>query len=322
MFGSERNDITYINFATRDEISKSKSIQSRELATRKSFEQNVLEKIAGLEGSPSFEVIKSLVKTLSTSQVLPRLSGIGLEMGSGLGLLSSAVIENDEEELIAGILAVEAGLPFVETGIQFAAETTLGNLAHKIIPCYGSFDEIRVESNSIDFILQIEALHHADSLMPPIVEGYRILKDKGYFISIDRSWPNGVKNEVLEELLNHEYSTEWLDAKGFPSELPFSRRDNGEHEYRDLEWESAFMSAGFIRIHIRNLHPRFNLWHVKKRLAGLLGLNRFAKIKIPSRHGIFRGIFLDFFRMNLVGKHAVLKNDHPRPLTVSVWRKG
>lgn len=322
MFGSERKDITYINFATREEISKSRSIQNREVATRKSFEQDVLEKIAGLEGSPSYEVIKSLVKTISTSQILPQLSGIGLEMGSGLGLLSSAVIENDEQGLISGILAVEAGLPFVETGIRFAAESTLGNLADKIIPCYGSFDEIGVESNSIDFILQIEALHHADSLAPPIVEGYRVLKDKGYFISIDRSWPNEVKDEVLEELLNHEYSKEWLDAKGFPSELPFSRRDNGEHEYRDLEWESAFLSAGFHRIHIRNLHPRFNLWHVKKRLAGLLRLNRIANVKIPSRHGVFRGIFLDVIKINQFGKYAVLKNDHPRPLTVSVWRKG
>jgi SAM-dependent methyltransferase len=310
-----------INFGVRKEISESGPIQSREVATRKSLEQDVLQNIAGLEGSPSFEVIKSLVKTLSDTRVLPQLSGVGLEMGSGLGLLSAAVIENDDRGSIIGILAVEAGAPFVESGIRLAAETTLGNLAHKIIPCYGSFDEVQVESNSIDFIIQIEALHHADTLSPPLIEANRILKTNGVFISIDRSWPNSVKNEVLTELLDHQYSKEWLDAKGFPSKEPFSRRDNGEHEYRDSDWELSFRETGFECIQIRHLHPQFKIWHLKKRIVGMFGLNGIAKIKIPSRHGIFRGLLFEALHLKSLGLGAVIKTAHPRPLTVSVWRK-
>ena len=321
LFMSNGSPIRSINFGMRKEISESKPIQNREVATRKSLEQDVLQNIAGLEGSPSFEVVKSLVKTLSDTRILPQLSGLGLEMGSGLGLLSAAVIENDDQGSIIGILAVEAGIPFVETGIRLAAETTLGNLAYKIIPCYGSFDKVDVESSSIDFIIQIEALHHADNLMSPIAEAYRILKTNGLFISIDRSWPNNVKSEVLEELLDHQYSKEWLDVKGFPSEVPFSRRDNGEHEYRDSDWESCFRNVGFDCVQVRHLHPEFKLWHLKKRIAGIFRLNKIAQIKIPSRPGIFRGLLLEILHLKFLKMRAVIKTDHPRPLTVSVWRK-
>lgn len=311
----------YLNFKIREEISNSKPIQNREIATRKSLEIDVLDKIAGLEGSPSFEIITSLAKTLKDSHLIPELSGIGVEVGSGLGLLSAAFIRLDQNMRILGILAVEAGLPFVETGIRLAAQSTLGDQEFKIVPCYGSFDAIYVESETVDFIIQIEALHHADSLLPPIIEAHRILKKGGFVITIDRSWPDEVKREVLEELLDHQYSKEWLDAKGFPSVEPFSRRNNGEHEYRDKDWNMVFEKAGFSRKRICHLHPEFHLWHFVKRIVGLLRMNKLAKIKIPSRSGIFRGFLMHLLNLKSLRIGGVVRTAHPRPLTVSVWQK-
>ena len=311
----------YLDFHLREEILNSKPIQSREIATKESFRNSDLEKIAGQEGSPSFEIIKSISKLLYEAHIIPELSGIGVELGSGIGLLSASLIDLDRNKKINGILAVEAGFPFVETGIKLASEVILGINSHKILPSYGSFDAIAIEKNSIDFIIQIEALHHANNLLPPMIEAYRVLKNGGYFISIDRSWPNSVKKVVLDELLDHHYSKEWLDAKGFPSSEPFSRRDNGEHEYTDAEWKSAFEKAGFKCKLIRHLHPKFYAKHFIKRLLGLFKLNKVVKIKIPSRTGIFRGALFNLIGFNSLNFGSVLRSEHPRPLTVSVFQK-
>ena len=320
-FASESERPLYLDFKPRITIVGSKPIESREAATRKSLQLDNIDDIAGLEGSPSFEVVNSLVKVLKDARILPKLTGIGVEVGSGLGLLSAALIRQDNFGGITGILAVEAGLPFVETGIKLAAQSTLGNQAIKIMPCYGSFDQLAIESNAVDFIVQIEALHHADDLGPPLTEAHRILKPGGFFVSIDRSWPNNVSTIVLEELLDHRYSSEWLEVKGFPSDKPFSRRDNGEHEYRDLEWENAFKNAGFTSKRISHLHPPFKLWHFKKRSVGILKLNRLARIKIPSRSGLFRGFILEKINLKFLRIGGLVGTKHPRPLTVSVWQK-
>ncbi len=311
----------FLDFEVDEAIRMSTAIQHREIATRKSFEKTVLNDIAGLEGSPSFEVICGLVKVLKEKDLLPGISGLGVEMGSGLGLLSAAFIKSDLFPNIEGILAIEAGRPFAETGIRLAADITLVEESFKLMPCHGSFDSIPVEDNSIDFIVQIEALHHAESLTGPIKEAFRILRPGGTFISIDRSWPDEVEESVLEELLNHQYSKDWLVEKGFPSEVPFTRRENGEHEYVDEYWKSAFETVGFTCLVFRHLHPEFRFWHLAKRLIGILSLNNLAGIKVPSREGTIRGFLADQLRLPIKSKTAVILSPHPRPLTVSVWRK-
>jgi len=311
----------FIDFKPAIGIINNRAIKNREIATKKSFGNQSLDLIAEQEGSPSFEIINSLIKTLEEAKIIPKLSGIGVEMGSGLGLLSAALINQDESDSITGILAVEAGLPFVEEGIRRASKIVLGNKAFKIMPCYGSFDAIAIESNSIDFVIQIESLHHADNLLPPLVESYRILKNGGYVMSIDRSWPNKVDRKVLVELLDHEYSKEWLDLKGFPSNEAFSRRDNGEHEYLDLDWENSFKQAGFRCIAIRHLHPKISVKQLIKRFVCFFKLNHMCKIKIPSRSGVFRGFLQANLCLNIFGKKTIVVVKHPRPLTVSVWQK-
>ena len=321
LFNSKGKITESLNFSIESSVSTSKAIRNREIATIKSLENESLDVIAGLEGSPPFIVLRLIVKTLYRAKLIPPLAGIGLEMGSGLGLLSCAIISEDKNGLINGILAIEAGAPFIEKGINITSKTILGNNSYKVMPCYGSFDSIGVESESIDFVFQIEALHHAEKLAPPIIEAYRILKNGGYFISIDRSWPNKVKNDTLKELLDHEYSKEWLEAKGFPTNGPFRRRDNGEHEYLDSDWDTAFKNAGFQLTGIKHLHPELNLKHLLKRVLTLFRLNLILGIKVPSRSGIFRATFSKFMRTEKFRLFPVVETTHPRPLTVTVWVK-
>lgn len=309
----------FLDFKTRKTISESKAIRMRELATTKSLESESLDDAAGLEGSPSFKVIDTMLEAIEASGCLPDLQGLGMEMGSGLGLLSASIIKRDSQKKISGILALEAGLPFVTEGISRASREVLGDNSYRILPCYGSFDKIAIASKSIDFIFQIEALHHADELAPPIREAYRLLKSGGYFISIDRSWPDEVTSLTLKELLDHEYESEWLLRKGFPSDAPFTRRDNGEHEYRDREWFSAFKEAGFIHLGTRHIHPEVKIFHIMKRLVTFLGLRKILKMKIPSRSGVLRGL------LNSKGFFAIpgglILTSHPRALTVTIWQK-
>ena len=321
LFNNPELQPAYLNFDLDERILNSKAIRNRDVATQKSFENTSLNEIAQQEGSPSYEIIKSIPELLYDANVIPTLSGIGIELGSGIGLLSAAIIELDTRKKINGILAIEAVYSFVESGIRLASTTTLGNNAQKIIPCYGAFESIPIESGSVDFIIQIEALHHADELLPPLVEAYRILKNGGYFISIDRSWPNQVERKVLDELLDHQYPKEWLEAKGFPSDEPFSRRDNGEHEYLDCNWIFAFEQTGFKIKEIRHLHPKFHSKHFLKRIIELFKLNKILRVKIPSRSGIFRRLVFNLFGLKFLNLGSVLNSKHPRPLSVFVLQK-
>lgn len=295
-------------------------IIKREISTLKSFKQNSLSDIASAEGSPSYETIKDLVRLLKRLGILPDMSGFGVELGSGIGLLSAAIIDQDNQSKIRGVLAVEAVLPFVEFGIKFTANEILGNDNYKIIPCYGSFNSMSIADDTIDFIIQIEALHHADHLIRPISESFRMLKEGGIFVNIDRSWPNKTKRAVLEELLDHKYSKDWLIQKGFPVGT-FTRRDNGEHEYIDSDWESAFKKSGFAMKKLIHLHPELTLRHFLKRIIGLFKLTRIFGIKINSRNGLIRSFLIYKLKLKTAKFSSVVISPHPRPLTISIWQK-
>ena len=321
LFSATKNKLSYLDFETSHEVSQSTSIKNREIATLESFKAESLDQTAELEGSASYPTIHSLVQTIMKSRLLPEIKGILVELGSGIGLLGIAFIEQDSDGEIAGILALEAGLPFVETGIRMAADQLLAQNSRKIIPCYGTFDSLKLEANTVDVIIQIEALHHSANLQSALHESFRILKSGGHVVSIDRSWPDSTKRKVLEDLLNHEYPKAWLDLKGFPSDEPFTRRDNGEHEYLDKDWQSAFSMAGFRLLSFNTLHPKIRLWHMLKRTLGLTRLEKIIGIKISSRKGIFRGFLLGFSPLLARKLGGVIITEHPRSLTLQVYKK-
>jgi SAM-dependent methyltransferase len=311
---------SFLNFGTRFEVSNSKPIISREKATTHSFSGDSVDSIAGLEGAASFTIIDSVVKKFMELGLIPKLYGIGVELGSGIGLLSAAILKLDEQMEIKGILAIEASMPFVKEGINIVRKQILKEDLVRLIPCYGTFESIGVESKSVDFIFQIEALHHANNLKIATDEAFRILKPGGYLISIDRSWPDNTERVELEKLLSHKYPKTWLIEKGFPADESFTRRDNGEHEYLDCDWKQAFGDSGFTLKTYRKLHTKIELWHIAKRIIGLLGLSKMLGLKIPSSSGVIRGFF--FQKIPFLQKiSGVIVGRHPRNLTLSVWIK-
>ena len=58
------------------------------------------------------------------------------------------------------------------------------------------------------------------------------------------------------------YPVSFLEANDLPPDLIFSRKDNGEHEYRYKDWSAAFTSIGWqsmysyllVENHQRNHH--------------------------------------------------------------------
>ena len=140
-------------------------------------------------------------------------------------------------------------------------------------------------------------------------------------ISLDRSWVDSTNVITLEEMLDHEYSREWLNAKKFDSSRKFTRRDNGEHEYRDKDWLKIFQANGFQPISKVNLHPKIQSWHLIKRIVSLLKLSRFIGIKVQSRPGVIMSWIDQSLKRRPRVHRNLLRSPHPRPFTLFILRK-
>ena len=46
-------------------------------------------------------------------------------------------------------------------------------------------------------------------------------------------------------MLNIQYSKAWLRENYLPQDKTFTRKDNGEHEYRFRDWENYFFRSKF-----------------------------------------------------------------------------
>lgn len=311
----------YLDFSPPEETISSIAIKSRSSAVEKGLTAPSLSDIAGSHGSPPFAVILSVFSLLKSKKIIPNIQGIGIEVGSGLALFSCALKKTDSDSLISGLIALEATKPFVTTGISLTAKELLGEDSNSILPCYGVFENMPIEENAIDFGFQIESLHHAISLSAAVKEISRIIRPGGYFISIDRSWVDSVRQETLDSMLDHKYSRDWLKEKNFDPSLNFTRRDNGEHEYRDSEWIEAFDTNNFSLISISFLHPQIKFWHVAKRISGILKLDKLLHINVKSRPGILRTYLFHSIGLKKFHFSNLLVSEHPRPLTVMVFKK-
>lgn len=303
------------------EVRETLALRNREASLRANLENVEIETSISNQGSVPYAVINQVTKKMFESGIFPNINGVGLELGCGSALFSISVIEQDQDSKIDSIIAIEAAKEYVETIINRAVNKYLENNREKIIPALGTFEQLNLDDSSLDFILQFEALHHAQDPQIPPIEAFRILKPGGYFISIDRSWPDGTSKNVREELLNHVYETSWLANKGFPTDKPFSRRDNGEHEYTDSEWISFFESAGFSLEKLQPISPIPDFKKILKRVLCIFKLEPLFGIKIPARKGLIRASLLELLGRKEPTKTSLIITNHPRPLVVFIFRK-
>lgn len=238
-----------------------------------------------------------------------KLSGHGIELGAGCSAVSNALLKIFPD--ISSMHAVEI-VPDVVKLLQPKVVSLAGN-AGRCVPVFGSFDEVRVPSESLDFAVEFDAFHHSNNLDVTLKETARILKPGGTLLIIDRVHHDTLPDVQKEYLLNIEYPESFKETHGMPVDAKLTRRDNGEHEIRRREWFAALERAGFTIDSVILYHRRS--------LKGLVR-NCYALIPFSLRQKIGKGQqfvyppirFLMFYLLPFL---PMLWRNHFRPLKVT-----
>ncbi|MEZ5365632.1 MAG: class I SAM-dependent methyltransferase [Bryobacterales bacterium] len=171
-----------------------------------------------------------------------RFQGQGIELGAGCAMLSALVARSPE---VRSVYALEICEEMVRRGVPKVARHVLGSDAHKVKGVFGSFNDLQLPDNSLDFALEIDSIHHSHDLNLTLREAARVLKPGAQLLCFDRCHPNSLTDEEVDEMLSQVYSDEFMRKSHYPPGVKMTRRENGEHEYREREWMAAFQQAGF-----------------------------------------------------------------------------
>jgi SAM-dependent methyltransferase len=205
--------------------------------------------------------LAELAKMLEYVQVINpdfKLEGTGIELGAGAGLLSTEVLLQFSQ--VERLYAVEiSGEHVLKIMPSIASQRLTPVDSDKLYPVIGDFDDIHLESESLDFAIEINSLHHSNDLKITLNEIFRLMKPGAKLVFFDRSHPDFTTSEDIERMLNLEYNIGSLEGIGFKPGTKMTRRDNGEHEYRVTDWSSYFTDAGFTVSNIVNIGERFSL---------------------------------------------------------------
>ena len=168
------------------------------------------------------------------------LKGIGIDVGGGVGCVSSVVAQKKDCKKIYCVEVVKNAVkkcqPIVKKGI-------LKKKSSKLISVIGDFDNIKLPNSSVDFCVAWESLHHSNNVIKTLKEIKRVTKDKGRILIVDRAHKNNTSNHEINRMLNIVYSKNFLKKNWLPSNKIFTRKQNGEHEYKFKDWRKFFKKA-------------------------------------------------------------------------------
>lgn len=205
---------------------------------------------------------------------LPGLSGQGIEVGAGPGTFSSALASFDKVEKV---YAIEVCPPIVELLAPKVTEFILGDKSNKVVGVVGDFDHMQLPDQSIDFIFDYYSLHHSSNINITLKECARVLKPGGFILCFDKARPDYYTQTDLDKLLDTEYPDNHKEKLfGVPAGQRFTRRMNGEKEYRLKDWRAAFTDASF---------RQFEHFHLAKTIGGS-AITRIIKqglVLLPAR---------------------------------------
>ena len=170
------------------------------------------------------------------------MKGIGIDLGGGVGCISSTIAQ---KETVKKIFCVELVEDVVKLCQPIVKKNILGENSDKVSSVVGSFDNLKLEDNSVDFAVSWDAMHHSAYLSKTLTECKRVLKDDSIFVIVDRSHNNSTPDSEIERMLNIVYDEEFLIKNYRTKDTILTRRENGEHEYRFFEWKNYFKQAGF-----------------------------------------------------------------------------
>ena len=170
------------------------------------------------------------------------LNGVGIDLGSGVGAVSSVVAKKKEVERIYSVELTENCVRLCQPIIK---KKILDSKYNKVISVMGDFDNIQLEDNRLDFAISWDSMHHSINLPKTLKEVRRVLKPNGYFVVVDRGYDNSTTDEEIERLGNIKYDKEFLVNNFLPEDKILSRKQNGENDIRFREWEECFAGSNF-----------------------------------------------------------------------------
>ena len=184
--------------------------------------------------------VSEIFKKISKSWNM--MKGIGIDLGGGVGCISSTIAKKEDVKKIFCVELVEDVVKLCQPVVK---KNILGKNSNKVISVVGSFDNLELEDNSIDFAVSWDSMHHSSNLIKTLTECKRVLKDDSVFVIVDRAHNNSTSDSEIERMLNVVYDEEFLIKNYRSKDTILTRRENGEHEYRFFEWNNYFKQTGF-----------------------------------------------------------------------------
>ena len=182
----------------------------------------------------------------NTFDIIPNSSehihGIGIDLGGGVGCISSTLAKRKNVKKIYCIELVEEAVTMCQPIVK---REILKENDNKVISVVGDFDDLNLENNSIDFAVSWDSMHHSMNLIKTLKECKRVLKKNGIFIIVDRAHNNSTPDSEIERMLNIVYDENFLTKFYRPKGTILTRKENGEHEHRFFEWDNFFEGSGF-----------------------------------------------------------------------------
>ena len=187
--------------------------------------------------SPEVEKTMKLIPN-----VYNKIKGIGIDLGGGVGCISSTLAKNPNVEKIFCVELVEDVVKLCQPIVK---KQILKDQHEKVVSVVGDYNFLELPDNSADFALSWDAMHHSQDLVITLQECKRVLKKDGIFMIIDRAHNNSTSDEEIERILNITYDKEFLKKNYRKLDEKLTRKENGEHEYRFYEWKEFFQKTGF-----------------------------------------------------------------------------
>jgi len=202
----------------------------------KSSSNTIVKAYTQIQESGVLEILKNI------TNIRKIFSGIGVDVGGGVALISATIAKNLK---IDKIYCVE----YVEEVVKLCHPIVKKNILEKnfnqVQSIVGDFDNLQLPNNSIDFMISWDSLHHSENPVKTLNECKRVLKDNGFLVIVDKSHNNSVSDDEIINMLDYQYDKEFLKLNNLDTNTILFRKDEGEHEYRFYEWENFFENAGF-----------------------------------------------------------------------------
>lgn len=200
----------------------------------------------GVAPQITVESVMDLLHFVNRKLIPKVFKGVGLEVGAGCGFFSALIARFPE---VSKIYAVEISKPIVANLLPEIASNFAAGNDRKIVPCVGDFSFMEIPDDSIDFVFDFFSLHHSDDLNQTFREINRVLKPGGFLVCLDKARADYLTPNDLDKLLDTEYPSEFKKFMGVDPNIKWTRRMNGEREFRLKDWVSYGEQAN-LKLHL------------------------------------------------------------------------